>query len=111
MRGLGQSMSEDRAVDVALLRKFSPLDGMKKDNLLALSRKVGISQLPASRLLFKEGDRDKTTYWLISGLIELREGEHTVAMIRGGSRRSAQCTVAQSAAQADRARRRSDRIP
>jgi len=77
-------MSEDRAVDVALLRKFSPLDGMKKDNLLALSRKVGISQLPASRLLFKEGDRDKTTYWLISGLIELREGERTVAMIRGG---------------------------
>jgi CRP-like cAMP-binding protein len=78
-------MSEDRAVDVALLRKFSPLDGMKKENLNALARKVGISQLPASRLLFKEGDRDKTTYWLISGLIELREGESTVAMIRGGT--------------------------
>jgi CRP-like cAMP-binding protein len=78
-------MSEDRAVDVALLRKFSPLDGMKKENLLALARKVGISQLPASRLLFKEGDRDKFTYWLISGLIELREGENTVAMIRGGT--------------------------
>jgi CRP-like cAMP-binding protein len=78
-------MTEDRAVDVALLRKFSPLDGMKKENLLALARKVGISHLPASRLLFKEGDRDKFTYWLISGLIELREGESTVAMIRGGT--------------------------
>jgi len=78
-------MSEDRAVDVALLRKFSPLDGMKKENLLALARKVGISQLPASRLLFKEGDRDKFTYWLISGLVELREGDATVAMIRGGT--------------------------
>src|SRR5580658_690693 len=78
-------MSEERPVDVALLRKFSPLDGMKKENLLALTRKVGISQLPASRTLFKEGDRDKSTYWLISGLVELREGERTVGMIRGGT--------------------------
>jgi CRP-like cAMP-binding protein len=58
---------------------------MKKENLLALSRKIGISQLPASRTLFKEGDRDKLTYWLIAGLVELREGESTVAMIRGGT--------------------------
>jgi CRP-like cAMP-binding protein len=78
-------MSEERAVDVALLRKFSPLDGMKKENLLALARKVSISHLPSSRLLFREGDRDKLTYWLISGLVELREGEATVAMIRGGT--------------------------
>jgi CRP-like cAMP-binding protein len=78
-------MSEDRPVDVALLRKFSPLDGMKKENLLALARKVGISQMSASRTLFKEGDRDKFTYWLISGLVELREGDSTVAMIRGGT--------------------------
>jgi len=78
-------MSEERPVDVALLRKFSPLDGMKKENLLALARKIGISQLPASRTLFKEGDRDKLTYWLIAGLVELREGDSTVAMIRGGT--------------------------
>jgi CRP-like cAMP-binding protein len=78
-------MSEDRAVDLALLRTFSPLDGMKKDNLLALARKVTITSLPASRLLFKEGDRDKYTYWLLSGLVELREGERTVGMIRGGT--------------------------
>jgi len=78
-------MSEDRPVDVALLRKFSPLDGMKKENLLALSRKVTISQLPAGRQLFKEGDRDKRTFWLIAGLVELREGDSTVAMIRGGT--------------------------
>src|SRR6202162_148987 len=78
-------MSEARPVDVGLLRKVSPLDGMKKENLLALARKVAISHLPAGRVLFREGDRDKHTYWLISGLIELREGEGTVAMIRGGT--------------------------
>jgi CRP-like cAMP-binding protein len=78
-------MSEVRAADVALLRTFSPLDGMKKDNLVALVRKVSINQLAANRLLFKEGDRDKNTYWLISGMVELLENQRTVAMVRGGT--------------------------
>ncbi len=78
-------MSAERPVDLALLRKFSPLQGMKKDNLLALARKVELASLGANRTLFKEGDRDKRTYWLISGLIELREGDRTVAMIRSGT--------------------------
>jgi CRP-like cAMP-binding protein len=78
-------MSEEKAVDVALLRKFSPLDGMKKENLVALARKVSVIQVPANRLLFKEGERDKRVYWVVSGLVELREGTRTVAMVRAGS--------------------------
>ncbi len=78
-------MSDGRSADVALLRKLSPLDGMKNDNLAALARKVAIRELPANRMLFKEGDTERRTYWLISGMIELREGERTVAMIRGGT--------------------------
>jgi CRP-like cAMP-binding protein len=70
---------------VALLKNFTPLEGMKKDNLDALARKVTVSQLPANRQLFREGDNDKRTYWLISGLLELREGDRTVAMVRGGT--------------------------
>jgi CRP-like cAMP-binding protein len=78
-------MSEDKAVNVAMLRTFSPLDGMKKENLAALVRKVTVTSLTARQLLFKEGERDKLTYWLIAGLIELLEGEQTVAMIRAGT--------------------------
>jgi CRP-like cAMP-binding protein len=78
-------MSEGRSADVALLRKLSPLDGMKNDNLAALARKVAIREMPANRMLFKEGDTERRTYWLISGMVELREGERTVAMIRGGT--------------------------
>jgi CRP-like cAMP-binding protein len=78
-------MSEGRAADVALLRKFSPLDGMKNDNLTALARKVAVSELPAGRTLFKEGDNGKRTIWLVSGMLELRERDRTVAMIRGGT--------------------------
>ena len=78
-------MSEGRPADVATLRKLSPLDGMKKDNLAALARKVSITELPANRTLFKEGDSARQVFWLIAGLVELREGERTVAMIRGGT--------------------------
>jgi CRP-like cAMP-binding protein len=78
-------MSEGRPADVATLRKLSPLDGMKKDNLAALARKVSISELQANRTLFKEGDSARKVYWLIGGLVELKEGDRTVAMIRGGT--------------------------
>jgi CRP-like cAMP-binding protein/rhodanese-related sulfurtransferase len=78
-------MSEDGRIDISLLRRFSPFDGMKKDNLVALARKVAVRQLAANRYLFKEGDRDKRTFWLVSGLLELLEGDRTVAMIRAGS--------------------------
>ena len=78
-------MTEGRPADVAMLRKLSPLDGMKKDNLAALARKVSITELAANRTLFKEGDADRKCFWLIAGLVELREGERTVAMIRGGT--------------------------
>jgi CRP-like cAMP-binding protein len=78
-------MSDDKPIDVALLRKFSPFEGMKKDNLDALSRKISVNKLPGNRLLFKEGDKDKRSYWLLSGMIELREGDRTVAMIHAGT--------------------------
>jgi CRP-like cAMP-binding protein len=78
-------MTEGRPADVALLRKLSPLDGMKKDNLAALARKVAITELAANRTLFKEGDTGRQCFWLIAGMIELREGDRTVAMIRAGT--------------------------
>jgi len=42
-------MSDGAAADLSALRRFSPLDGMKKDNLQALARKVSRHQLPANR--------------------------------------------------------------
>ncbi len=78
-------MSDAKAANTSLLRRFSPLDGMKKDNLVALARKISIKQLPANRSLFKQGDKERVTYWLVSGMLELREDDRTVAMIRGGT--------------------------
>jgi CRP-like cAMP-binding protein len=78
-------MLEEREASVQLLKTFAPLDGLKRDNLAALAKKVVVRTMPAGRTLFKEGDTDKRTVWLVSGMVELKENERTIAMIRGGT--------------------------
>src|SRR5258708_38237742 len=78
-------MLEEREASVQLLKTFAPLDGLKRENLAALAKKVTVRTMSAGRTLFKEGDTDKRTIWLVGGLIEIREGDRTIAMLRGGT--------------------------
>jgi len=78
-------MPEEREASVQLLKTFAPLDGLKRDNLAALAKKVVVRTMPAGRTLFKEGDTDRRTVWLVGGMVEVREGDRTIAMIRGGA--------------------------
>jgi len=41
---------DERPVDLAILKTFSPLDGLKAENLHALARKTQILELGAGRL-------------------------------------------------------------
>ena len=50
---------ESKPLELGLLRSFSPLDGLKSENLHALARKAAMHSLAAGRLLFKAGDSDK----------------------------------------------------
>jgi CRP-like cAMP-binding protein len=76
---------EDKPVDLDVLRGFSPLDGLKRENLHALSRKTRLQEMDSGRVLFKEGESDKRTIYLVSGEIELRVGDRTISMLRGGT--------------------------
>jgi rhodanese-related sulfurtransferase len=78
-------MQDEREASVQLLKTFAPLDGLKRDNLAALAKKVSVRTMSAGRALFKEGDTDKRTIWLVGGMIEIRERDRTIAMIRGGT--------------------------
>ena len=64
--------SDPTTVELSILRAFSPLDGLKNENLRALARKTVIRELPQGRVLFKEGDKEKRTYYLASGEVEVR---------------------------------------
>jgi CRP-like cAMP-binding protein len=78
-------MAEEREASVQVLKSFAPLDGLKRENLAALAKKVSIRTMSAGRYLFREGETDKRTVWLVGGMVELREGDRTVGMIRGGT--------------------------
>jgi CRP-like cAMP-binding protein len=76
---------DDRPVDLGVLKTFSPLDGLKAENLHALARKTVVRELGAGRLLFKEGDTDKRTYYLVNGQVELRADDRVMGVIKSGT--------------------------
>jgi len=78
-------MTEPAIPDLKLLRSFSPLDGLKAENLRALARKTTIRDLAQGRLLFKEGDTDKRTYYLVSGSLDLLANGRVVGIVKGGT--------------------------
>ncbi|HXN80774.1 MAG TPA: cyclic nucleotide-binding domain-containing protein [Steroidobacteraceae bacterium] len=78
-------MSDEQAATAQLLRTFAPLDGMKRENLAALAKKVSVRTLSAGRTLFSQGDTDKRTVWLVSGILEINDGIKNLAVLRSGT--------------------------
>ena len=76
---------ESKPPELGLLRSFSPLDGLKPENLHSIARKTAARELPTGRLLFREGDTDKRSFFLVRGVVELMSNGQPVHTIRGGS--------------------------
>jgi len=72
-------------ISTELLQRFSPLDGLKRDNLAALARKVQVRELSPGQVLFKEGDTEKRTIYVVSGILELVDQGKVTETISGGS--------------------------
>jgi CRP-like cAMP-binding protein len=78
-------MADEQAATFEVLRKFAPLDGMKRENLVALAKKVSVRSLSRGRVLFSEGDTDKRTVWLVNGRVEALENSRLVGALTGGT--------------------------
>ena len=72
-------------IDIGQLKVFSPLDGLKKDNLTALVKKTRIREAEPGHTLFREGDAEKRTVYIISGTVDLSENDRLVAAVTGGT--------------------------
>jgi CRP-like cAMP-binding protein len=72
-------------VSTELLQQFSPLDGLKRDNLAALARKVQVRELSPGQVLFKEGDTEKRTVYIVSGVLELLDQGKVTETVKGGT--------------------------
>ncbi|MDX1500536.1 MAG: cyclic nucleotide-binding domain-containing protein [Woeseiaceae bacterium] len=68
-----------------LLKQFSPLNGLKRDNLAALARKVQLRELSPGQVLFKEGDTEKRTFYVADGILELIEQGKVIGTVEGGT--------------------------
>ena len=74
-----------KQVEIDQLKALSPIDSLKKDNLHALVKKTKVREAQTGETLFREGDAEKRTIYVLTGTVELREGDKTVARIVGGS--------------------------
>ena len=91
-------MAEEREASVQLPEDVRAARWTEARQPAALAKKVSVRTMPAGRVLFKEGDTDKRTVYLVSGVVELQEDDRTV---RDDPRRHARS--AQSARPADSA--------
>src|SRR5882672_3690237 len=74
-----------KQIEIGQLKALSPIDSLKKDNLHALVKKTKVKDAQTGETLFREGDSDKRTVYVLNGTVELREGEKAVAKIAGGT--------------------------
>src|SRR5690242_4406321 len=74
-----------RPLDRELLKQFSPLSGLKPENQNDLASKSQLQDTEAGRYIFRQGDADKRTVYLVKGEVELRSGDKIVRTISGGS--------------------------
>ena len=75
----------DSVISPDLLRRFSPLDGLKRENVAALAKKMEVRTLDGSKPLLREGDTDKRTYYLVTGTVELTDRNGNVRLLRAGT--------------------------
>lgn len=76
---------EKRPLNISVLRSFTPLDGLKKENLNALATKAQLREVQSDQTIFKQGDNDKRSIYLVSGMVELMQDGDTVSVIRAGT--------------------------
>ena len=74
-----------KGLDIAQLRALSPLNGLKSDNLRTLLNKIELLEANRGQTLFKKGDTEKRMVYVLSGTIQLKEGDKVVQTIAGGT--------------------------
>ena len=80
-------MSE-RLLDKAILKTLVPPQSLNHENFQELAQKAVIENIAAGREVFKKGDMDRKTVYLLEGDLELRNDTGIAGVLRGGSKES-----------------------
>lgn len=71
-------------VDRATLKNLMPPSGLNADKFLELAGKAEVESIPAGKVLFKEGDVDRKTTYLLEGELAL-SGASGASAVKGGT--------------------------
>lgn len=75
----------DNLVDKALLKTFVPPSSLNAENFQELAGKTTVEDVAAGRSIFKVGDKDRKTIYLLEGEIELKNDAGETSVVKAGS--------------------------
>lgn len=78
-------MSGSNLVDKALLRTLVPPSALNPDNFQELAGKAQLEDIPAGKTIFKVGDIDRKTTYLIEGEVTLTSERGVATTVVGGT--------------------------
>ncbi len=78
-------VAADKLVDKAVLRTLVPPKSLNAENFQELASKAVKEELPAGRVVFKKGDVDRKTVYLLSGELELTGENGNSTTLKGGT--------------------------
>lgn len=76
--------NSEKKFDRRELSTLVPIDALTHENFEELARKAHIESVQAGRTLFKQGETDKHTIYVVEGEVELNDGTQTT-VLKGGS--------------------------
>lgn len=74
-----------RRAELSDIKNLVPIYSLNYDNQAELIRSITVETLGKNLCLFKLGDRDSKTFYLLKGQIEVRDGQKVVKLISSGS--------------------------
>lgn len=77
-----------KLIDSRYLSLLVPMSELTQDNLMDLAGKTAVEELPKGKSLFKKGDSDNYSYYLIQGEVALISGSEPDKIITGGTAQS-----------------------
>jgi CRP-like cAMP-binding protein len=78
-------MSSGNLVDAALLRTLVPPSALNPDNFQELAGKAFIEVVPAGKTIFKVGDLDRKTTYLLEGEVEVTSEQGVKTLVTSGT--------------------------
>ena len=77
-------------LDHKLLRSLSPLCDLSPDMLAELSAKSQIEQVPSGATIFKQGERDHRTLYLVAGKLHLTDASGKTTKLAANTKQAQQ---------------------